>query len=80
MVTKKSDTVRELILSGNYKKALYVVRGFRLGITKEDSNKLKLAYECMVHPEFYAQLGTNTASAINEGIQILNARFGQTEI
>ena len=72
-----SNVVRDLIEKGDYKKALRTAKGFRLGISKEDSNRLKLAYECLVHPEFYAQLGTDTTTVIAEGIQILNALYGQ---
>ena len=74
-----SNAVRELIEKGQYKKALRMAKGFRLGITKEESNRLKLAYECLVHPEFYSQLGTDTENAIADGIHILNTRFGQSE-
>jgi len=78
MVTAIS-IVRDLIAQGNYKKALRLAKGFRLGISKDDSNKIKLAYECMTHTGFYEQLGTDTTTAITEGIQILVARFGQGE-
>ena len=78
MVTQnKSDTVRRLVANGDYKKALGVARRFRLGINKEDSNKMALAYECMVRPVFYQQLGTDTATAITDGIQILVNLYGQ---
>ena len=76
MITR-SDTVRELIVSGDYKKALSIVKGFRLGIGKEDLSKMALAYECLVHTGFYEQLGINTATAIFEGIQVLNSLYGQ---
>lgn len=78
MVTA-SEKVRELVAEGNYKKALSIVKGFRLGIAKDDLTKIKLAYESMTHTRFYEQLGTNTEAAINEGIQILVAHFGQDE-
>ena len=77
MVVNKSNAVRELVLIGNYKKALSIVRGFRLGISKKDSSKMALAYECMVRPVFYEQLGTDTATAITEGIQTLVSIYGQ---
>jgi len=78
MVTANS-TVRDLIAQENYQKALRIAKGFRLGISKDDSNKLKLAYECMTHTGFYEQLGTDTTTAITEGIQILIAHFGKDE-
>ena len=75
MITK-SDIVRGLIADGNYKKALGIVRGFRLGIKKDDLIKMALAYECMVHSGFYKQIGTDTETAVNEGIQILIDLYG----
>jgi len=75
-VISKSDTVRGLVASGEYKKALGVVKGFRLGIAKDDINKMRLAYECLVYPSFYKQLGTDTETAVNEGIQILIDLYG----
>lgn len=77
MIANKSDTVRGLVVNGDYKKALSIVKGFRLGITKDDSNKMALAYECIVHSGFYEQLGTDTVTAIAEGIQILKDLYGQ---
>ena len=75
----KSDTVRELVADGQYKQALGIVKGFRLGITTEDLGKIALVYECLVHKGFYEQLGTDTAGAVTEGIQILTALYGQSE-
>lgn len=75
----KSDTVRRLVMDGDYKKALSIAKGFQLGIAKEDSNKMALAYECMVHKGFYEQLGTNTGAAIAEGIQVLIGLYGNDE-
>ena len=75
-MTTKSNAVRELIVSGNYKKALSIVKGFRIGIGKEDLSKMALAYECLVHMVFYEQLGINTTRAIAEGIQVLNNLYG----
>ena len=74
-----SDKVRALVAEGNYKKALCVVKGFRLGIGKEDLCKIKLAYDCMVHKAFYEQLGTDTEMAITEGIEVLQGLYGRSE-
>lgn len=78
MITK-SDVVRELVANENYKQALNIVKGFRLGIRKEDLSKIALAYECMIHTGFYEQLGTDTAKAVDEGIRILIDLYGQSE-
>ena len=46
MITvSKSDIVRGLVVSGEYKKALGIVRGFRLGIKKEDLPKIFKPFE-----------------------------------
>ena len=65
MIASRSDTVRELIINGNYKKALHIAKGFRLGIDIKDISKIKLAYECMLHKGFYEQIGTDTTAAID---------------
>ena len=73
---KKSKYVRELVAGGNYKEALRIVKGFRLGISKEDSSKMCEAYECMVHPDFYRQLHKDTDQLIADGISVLNNLYG----
>jgi len=80
MIISKTDTVRELVVNGNYKKALSIVKGFRRSIAKEDLGKMALAYECMTkNVGFYEQLGTDTTKAIADGITILTALYGQAE-
>ncbi len=74
---KKSDIVRELVANGEYKKALCIVKGFRLGITKEESGTMTRAYECMINPGFYRQLGIDTNTAITEGIKLLKSFYGK---
>jgi len=79
MMITKSAAVRELVINGDYKKALSIVKGFRLGITKEESKKLVRAYECMVHTRFYEQIGIDITTAISEGIEILKILYGKDE-
>ena len=78
-MVKKSDTVREFVAQGEYKKALSIVKGFRLGISREDISQMTRAYECMVRPEFYKQIGVEPDAAIAEGVKILIAHYGRTE-
>ena len=78
-MVSKSDKVRELVANGSYKKALFIAKEFRIGIDIEDINKLKLAYESMVHTAFYEQIGTDTEAAVREGTQILINLYGQRE-
>lgn len=73
---KKSDMVRRLVAEGNYKKALSIVKGFRLGITKEQKSVLLRGYECMVNPRFYESIGTDIPKAIDEGVEVLITLYG----
>ena len=75
MMTKKSDIVRGLVKQGEYKKALLIAKEFRLGITPEQSNDMKMAYECMVHANFYSQLGRNIQATIDKGINVLTGLY-----
>lgn len=76
---KKSDKVRRLVSSGDFKAALRIAKDFRLGITKEQSNAMKLAYECMVHGEFYRQLGYDLKQKVTEGLDVLNGLYGRSD-
>jgi hypothetical protein len=80
MPEKKTETVRRLVTAGEYKKALSIAKGFRLGISPADSEKMKLAYECMLYPSFYSQLGKNTETEIITGIQVLKSLYGEVSI
>lgn len=73
---KKSDTVRRLTAGGDYKGALRIAKDFRLGIPKQKSDAMKLAYECMVHGDFYRQLGYNLSERIAEGQEVLMELYG----
>ena len=79
MPEKKSDIVRRLVAGGEYKKALSIAKGFRLGISREDRGKMTLAFECFAHSGFYVQIGTDPEAAIAEGIKILIALYGPKE-
>ena len=76
MFETKSDIVRRLVSSRDYKKALSIAKGFRLGISHEDSDKMARAYECMIYPKFYDSLGVDLEFAIAEGIQTLQTLYG----
>ena len=73
---RKSDTVRRLVASGEYKDALRISKDFRIGISREQRSTMTRAYECMVHPSFYSSLGTNLSQAIDEGISVLKGLYG----
>lgn len=73
---KKSDMVRELVAARDYKKALSIAKGFKIGFTKEEQSTMTRAHECMVHPGFYSQLGIDEAKAIEAGIEIIRRTYG----
>lgn len=73
---RKSGMVRRYVADGDYRKALSIAKGFRLGITPEQRSTMTRAYECMVHPSFYSSLGTNLSQAIDEGIAVLKGLYG----
>lgn len=76
---RKSDKVRRLVSGGDYKGALRIAKDFRLGITKEQSSAMKLAYECMVHGRFYRQLGYDLKQKIADGVDVLLGLYGRSE-
>jgi hypothetical protein len=76
MFEKKSDIVRRLGSSGHYQKALRVAKDFRLGISKEDSDAMKLGWNCVQSPDFYAQLNVNVNTAITIAITVLCGLYG----
>lgn len=76
-MTKKTDIVREAIKAGDMKKALRIAKDFRINVTKEQREKMSRAYECMVHPDFYKQIGTDVMGAINTGKQTLTLLYGE---
>jgi len=76
-MTKKSDIVRRLVAEKQFKQALQIAKDFRLGITPEQSTKMKKAYECMVHERFYLSLGENIQARIDEGIETIVGIYGR---
>lgn len=73
---KKSDVVRRLVRERDYRSALRIAKDFRLGIGKEDRDAMRLAYECMVNPGFYRQLGRDPAAEIKRGVDVLIRLYG----
>ena len=71
---RKSDKVRRLVSVGDYKGALRIAKDFRLGITKEQSDRMKLAYG-----RFYKQLGYNLEEMVESGLVVLNKLYGRSE-
>lgn len=74
---RKSDVVRSLVAEKQYKKALRIAKDFRLGITPEQSMRMKKAYECMVHERFYISLGEDINARIKEGVDTIVSIYGR---
>lgn len=68
---KKADIVREAVQKQDWKKALQIAKDFHIGVTQEERDKMARAYECIVHPDFYRQLGTDIPVAIEQGKTIV---------
>lgn len=69
----KTETVKQMFLSGNHKAALRIAKDFKIGITRQEASDMQLAYECMVHGSFYRQLGKDIDAAIKQGIAVLQS-------
>lgn len=68
---KKSDIVREAVREQDWKKALQIAKDFHIGVTQEQRSKIARAYECIVHPDFYQQIGVDIPEAIEQGKAIV---------
>jgi hypothetical protein len=76
-MVKKTDIVRAAVSAGNFKEALRIAKDFRINITKEQRSTMARAYECMVHEDFYKQIGTDIPAAIEEGVSLVQSLYGQ---
>jgi len=72
---RKSDIVRDAVKAGNMKKALRIAKDFRINVTREQRSKMSRAYECMIYPDFYKQIGTDIPGAIAEGIAVVSSLY-----
>ena len=68
---KKSDIVKNAGREQDWKKALQIAKDFRIGVTREERDKMARAYECMVYPDFYRQIGTDIRAAIEQGKSVV---------
>lgn len=76
-MVRKSDEVRRLVAEKQYRKALSIAKDFKLGITAEQSLRMKKAYECMVHERFYLSLGEDIETRIADGIETIVSIYGK---
>lgn len=73
---RKSDKVRRLVAEGDIKAALRIAKDFRLGITKEQTDAMTRAYECLTNPRFYQSIGVNIAKTVEKGQETLLSLYG----
>ena len=73
---RKSDKVRSYVAQHQYRNALAIAKGFRIGISREESEAMTRAYECMVHPGFYRSIGKDLETEIRIGIEVLVRIYG----
>lgn len=73
---KQTDIVREAVKTEDWKTALRIAKDLRINITRAQREVMSRAYECMVHPNFYKQLGTNVDEAIDRGVEMVNLLYG----
>lgn len=78
-MVKKSDIVRAAVASGNLKEALKIAKDFRIGISPEQRSTMAFAYECMVHPDFYRQIGRDIEGSISKGVELVTKLYGKNK-
>ena len=72
---RKTDKVRRLIREGDIKGALRIAKDFSRGITYAQQHTMRMAYECMVHPQFYREIGEDPREWVRKGQEILKQLF-----
>lgn len=75
-MVRKTDEVRAAVAGGDMKKALRIAKGFRINVTESQRDDMSRAYECMMYPDFYKQIGTDIAGAIAKGVAVVTALYG----
>ena len=73
---KKTELVRQAVAEGDMKKALRIAKGFRINVSAEQRDAMARAYECILYPDFYRQIGTNVHEAIDKGVNIVKSLYG----
>ena len=67
---------KEYISNGKWKEALSIARKFRLGFSKEEQDKICIAFESLSgHNEFYRSLGIDTDKCLIEAVEILSSKY-----
>ena len=72
----KTNMVRAAVSKGNWMTALRLAKDFRINVSAKQREEMSRAYECMMYPDFYRQLGTDIAGAVAKGIAVVEALYG----
>lgn len=70
-VITKTEKAIAFLKAGDFKSALKIAKDFRIGVSKKQTNDMQMAYECMVYPDFYRQLGKDIEQVKANGITVL---------
>ena len=66
-IDTKTEVAIKLITDGNWKKALSIIRLFRLGFTRKQKRLIEIAADVLNgHDKFYKDLGLDTDKAVSE--------------
>ena len=79
MKPKKTDKVRAAVAEKRWKEALRIAKDFHINVSAKQREEMSRAYECMVHPTFYMQIGTDIAGAVARGIEVVTALYGSNK-
>lgn len=72
----KVEKAKFLLRSGEFIKALGIIRTFKIGFSKEEKRSMQIAYECLVgNDKFYLALGIDTEKEIKRTRQLLSDKY-----
>ncbi|KAB2328948.1 hypothetical protein F7731_23635 [Cytobacillus depressus] len=61
--------------NGNVKDALKIAKNFTIGLTRDEHKQIVRGYECMVHADFYKQIGKNPEKEIAAAVTVFLNRI-----
>lgn len=71
----KTDVAIELLEKGEIRKALAILKTFKLDITKPEKRILELAHEMKANMKFYSQLGMDYQATCLQACEIINRKY-----
>lgn len=72
----KVDKVKSLLVTGDFQKALTIVKTFRIGFSKEEKRSIEIAHEVLTGNErFYQALGIDTEKELERTRQLLSDKY-----